>query len=168
MVKLLSALLACLLVGCAQLAAPPPGPEPEPEPETESVSESVTESVPIRASRARSPDRWYASLQSAHALPAAARRRQIAELETLATPTPLQRFRLALLLEREGNLDQAARLIATLDRHQALVGMLQRLVAARIESREHSEKMSSLEGRLARLRALEKSMQQRSLPGVSP
>ena len=116
---------------------------------------------------------WLVVVDGVGALGTEARHRELAELSAARTLNPRERLRLAALLEREDSaeaLERALKVLATLDDTDArpLAELLKRLVRARLDLRQQSVRVQSLEAKLEQIKALEKSLQLRSEPARAP
>jgi len=116
-------------------------------------------------------------LARVNALPPERRRRELAELDAMRRLDEARRFQLAALLEREDNVDALERSLKTLNtlndgdtRTQALVDLMKKSLKARIELKEQIARTQELQDRLEQIKALEKSLQQRTppAPGKTP
>jgi hypothetical protein len=103
------------------------------------------------------------------------RRRELAELENGRRLDDARRFQLAALLEREDSADAFERGLKALaameeadSRTQALVELLKRSLKARIELKQQTARADELQDKLDQIKALEKSLQQRSTPSKAP
>ena len=103
------------------------------------------------------------------------RRRELAALDNGRRLDDVRRFQLAALLEREDSTDAFERGLKTLaameeadSRTQALVELLKRSLKARIELKQQTARADELQDKLEQIKALEKSLQQRSTPGKAP
>ena len=108
-------------------------------------------------------------------LSAEQRRRELADLENGRRLDDARRFQLAALLEREDSADayeRGLKALAAMDeddsRTQALVELLKRSLKARIELKQQTARADELQDKLDQIKALEKSLQQRSSPGKAP
>ena len=102
------------------------------------------------------------------------RRRELAELEG-SRLDDTRRFQLAALLERDDNADSLERAhkqlnaLGELDaRSQALVEQMKKSLKARIDNKQLAARNAELQDKLDQIKALEKSLQQRSAPLKSP
>jgi hypothetical protein len=103
------------------------------------------------------------------------RRRELADLENGRRLDDARRFQLAALLEREDSADayeRGLKALATMgeddSRTQALVELLKRSLKARIELKQQTARADELQDKLDQIKALEKSLQQRSTPAKAP
>jgi len=103
------------------------------------------------------------------------RRRELADLEIGRRLDDTRRFQLAALLEREDSADAFERGLKALaameeadSRTQALVELLKRSLKVRIELKQQTARAEELQDKLEQIKALEKSLQQRSTPGKAP
>jgi len=103
------------------------------------------------------------------------RRRELVDLENGRRLDDARRFQLTALLEREDSVDACERglkALATMDeddsRTQALVELLKRSLKARIELKQQTARADELQDKLDQIKALEKSLQQRSTPSKAP
>lgn len=161
-----SALLAGLLLtlgACAPLGRPPSAPERGALPER-----------PLSGQSASSSSALLAELARVMALSAEQRRCELAELDS-RRPDDARRFQLALLLEREDTvetLERSLKMLSALDqpddRAQALIELLKRSLRTRIELRQQTARSLELQDKLEQIKALEKSLQQRSAPPKTP
>lgn len=160
-----SVLLVALLLGaCAPLGRPPSAhPERGALPERPSPGPSALDSSVLLAELAR-----------VTALSAEQRRRELAELDS-RRPDDARRFQLALLLEREDTVETLERSLKTLtaldapdNRAQALIELLKRALRTRIELKQQTARTVELQDKLEQIKALEKSLQQRSAPLKTP
>jgi hypothetical protein len=111
-------------------------------------------------------------------LPPEQRRREVAALERLDSERRLddaRRFQLAALLEREDSVDAHERGLKSLGaigevdtRARPLIDMMKRLLKTRIELKQQTALAQELQDKLEQIKALEKSLQQRTLPGKAP
>ncbi|MFP5419175.1 MAG: hypothetical protein ACLGHA_08470 [Gammaproteobacteria bacterium] len=102
------------------------------------------------------------------------RRRELAELEGVRLDEA-RRFQLAALLERDDGLESLERSLKNLNalgeldaRSQALVEQMKKSLKARIENKQLSARNAELQDKLEQIKALEKSLQQRSAPLKTP
>jgi len=109
------------------------------------------------------------------ALSAEQRRRELTGLEGERRLDDARRFQLAALLEREDSVDALERSLKTLGaitdldaRAQALVELMKRSLKARIELKQQTARAQELQDKLDQIKALEKSLQQRSTPAKTP
>jgi hypothetical protein len=103
------------------------------------------------------------------------RRRELADLENGRRLDDARRFQLATLLEREDSADAFERGLKALaameeadSRTQALVELLKRSLKVRIELKQQTARAEELQDKLEQIKALEKSLQQRSTPSKAP
>ncbi|MDT3706034.1 MAG: hypothetical protein ROZ09_04355 [Thiobacillus sp.] len=104
------------------------------------------------------------------------RRREVAELEGTRRPLDeTRRFQLAALLEREESVESLERSLKTLNglgkadaRTQALVDLMKKSIKSRIELRQQAARTQELQDKLEQIKALEKSLQQRTVPPGTP
>lgn len=103
------------------------------------------------------------------------RRRELAALDNGRRLDDAKRFQLAALLEREDSVDAFERGLKALaamedadPRTQALVDLLKRSLKARLELKQQTARAEELQDKLEQIKALEKSLQQRSTPGKAP
>lgn len=109
------------------------------------------------------------------ALSAEQRRRELATLESERRLDDERRFLLAALLEREESVDALERSLKTLGalgevdaRTHALLDLMKRSLRARIELRQQTLRAQELRDKLDQIKALEKSLQQRTPPPRIP
>jgi hypothetical protein len=109
------------------------------------------------------------------ALPAEQRRRELAELEGERRLDDARRFQLAALLEREDGVEALERSLKILGaftetdpRAQTLLDLMKRSLKARIELRQQTARAQELQDKLEQIKALEKSLQQRTIPAKTP
>jgi hypothetical protein len=151
-----SGLLAGLLLILGACALPPDGPAP----------------------RARSSEpgasTWVSELARVSALSADQRRRELAELESTRL-NDARRFQLAALLERDDSVEALERSLKTLAaindddaRSQSLIDLMKKSLKARIENKQLAARNAELQDKLEQIKALEKSLQQRSAPPKTP
>lgn len=150
-----SGLLAGLLLILGACALPPDGPAP----------------------RARSSEpgasTWVSELARISALSADQRRRELAELENTRL-NDTRRFQLATLLERDDSveaLERSLKALAAINddaRSQALIELMKKSLRARIENKQLAARNAELQDKLEQIKALEKSLQQRSAPPQTP
>jgi hypothetical protein len=105
----------------------------------------------------------------------AQRRREVAELEGLRRLDTARRFQLAALLAREDSaesLDRSAQLLNALPapdaRSEALLDLMKKSLKTRLELIEQTARTQELQEKLSQIKALEKSLQQRSTPAKTP
>lgn len=103
------------------------------------------------------------------------RRRELAALDSSRRLDDARRLQLAALLEREDSVDAFERGLKALaamedadSRTQALVDLLKRTLKARLELRQQTVRADELQDKLDQIKALEKSLQQRSSPAKAP
>lgn len=103
------------------------------------------------------------------------RRRELADLENGRRLDDARRFQLAALLEREDSADAFERGLKALaamedaePRTQALVELLKRSLKVRIELKQQTARAEESQDKLEQIKALEKSLQQRSSPTKAP
>jgi hypothetical protein len=103
------------------------------------------------------------------------RRREIAELDGMRRLDQARRFQLAALLEREDSVESLERSLKILNtlaetqaRTQTLFELMKRSLRARIDLREQITRTQELQGKLEQIKALEKSLQQRTAPPGTP
>ncbi|MBU4500284.1 MAG: hypothetical protein KKG40_08755 [Gammaproteobacteria bacterium] len=156
-----SVLLAVLLSGLAACSVQPPSERPAPR----SGSGSAAPAVPALLS----------DLARVANLAPEQRRRELAALENGRRLDDARRFQLAALLEREDSVDAYERGLKALaameeadSRTQALVDLLKRALKDRIELKQQTARADELQDKLDQIKALEKSLQQRSTPGKAP
>lgn len=102
------------------------------------------------------------------------RKREMAVLEN-GRLEGMRRFQLAALLEREDNVEALERSLKNLNalgeidaRAQTLVDLMKKSLKARIELRAQTARAQELQDKLEQIKALEKSLQQRSAPSARP
>lgn len=107
-------------------------------------------------------------------IPVEQRRRELTELEGTRLDE-MRRFQLAALLERDDSLESLERSLKNLNalvdldtRSQTLVDQMKKSLKARIENRQLAARIAELQGKLEQIKALEKSLQQRSAPLKNP
>ncbi len=160
-------LVGLLLLGaCAPLGRPVP-----------SLPERAAGTLPERPSPGQSAlnsSVLLAELARVSGLAAEQRRRELAELDSRRLDD-VRRFQLALLLEREDSveaLERSLKILTALDaldnRAQALVELLKRSLRTRIELKQQTARTLELQDKLEQIKALEKSLQQRSAPLKTP
>ncbi|WP_324779738.1 hypothetical protein [Thiobacillus sedimenti] len=105
----------------------------------------------------------------------AQRRREIAALENERRLDASRRFQLAALLARDDASDSLERSLQLLNgqvetdpRSQALLDLMKRALKSRIELGQQTARAAELQGKLDQIKALEKTLQQRSTPAKSP
>lgn len=103
------------------------------------------------------------------------RRRELAALDNERRLDDGRRFLLAALLEREDSVDALERSLKTLGalgevdaRTHALLELMKRSLRARIELRQQTLRAQELQDKLDQIKALEKSLQQRTTPPRTP
>ncbi len=103
------------------------------------------------------------------------RRREVGVLESEHRLDDAKRFQLAALLEREDNpeaLEHSLKILAAMDladpRAQSLLELMKKSLRARIELRQQTARAQELQDKLDQIKALEKSLQQRSTPPRKP
>lgn len=103
------------------------------------------------------------------------RRRELATLDNGRRLDDAKRFQLAALLEREDSAEAYERGLKALaameetdSRTQALADLLKRTLKARLELKQQTARADELQGKLDQIKALEKSLQQRSSPAKAP
>ena len=103
------------------------------------------------------------------------RRRELVELEGERRLDDARRFQQAALLEREESVEAYERslrnVIALNDVEpgaQALLDLMKKSLRARIELRQQAARAQELQEKLDQIKALEKSLQQRSAPARTP
>lgn len=103
------------------------------------------------------------------------RRRELGALDNGRRLDDARRFQLAALLEREDSVDafeRGLKALAAIEdadaRTQALVDLLKRALKARIELKQQTARADELQDKLDQIKALEKSLQQRSSPAKVP
>jgi hypothetical protein len=103
------------------------------------------------------------------------RRREVAELEGLRRLDAAKRFQLAALLEREDGVESLERSLKILNalaesepRTQALRELMKRSLKTRIELKQQTARTQELQDKLEQIKALEKSLQQRTVPSGTP
>lgn len=109
------------------------------------------------------------------ALTANQRRRELAELEGSRRLDANRRFQLAALLAREDGAESLERSLQILNglaesdtRTQALLELMKKSLKARVELIEQAARAQELQQKLDQIKALEKSLQQRSTPAGKP
>lgn len=154
-----SVLLAALLLGLGACSALPQPERPAPRVNPAESSVSVLSGELARLA-ALSPEQ---------------RRRELAALENGRRLDDVRRFQLAALLEREDSTDafeRGLKLLAAMEeadpRTQALVDLLKRSLKARIELKQQTARAEEFQDKLEQIKALEKSLQQRSSPAKVP
>ena len=108
-------------------------------------------------------------------LTAEQRRRELAELESVRRLDAAGRFQLAALLEREDStesLERSLKILNTLAepdaRTEALLKLMKNSLRSRIELKQQTARAQELQGRLEKIKALEKSLQQRNGTSKTP
>lgn len=103
------------------------------------------------------------------------RRRELAALDNERRLDDAKRFQLAALLEREDNVDALERSLKNLaaigdvdSRAQTLLDLMKKSLTARIELKQQTARAQELQDKLDQIKALEKTLQQRSTPPKSP
>jgi len=103
------------------------------------------------------------------------RRRELAALDSERRLDNTRRFQLAALLEREDSVDALERSLknlAAIDdvdaRAQTLLDLMKRSLTARIELKQQTARAQELQDKLDQIKALEKTLQQRSNLPKSP
>ncbi|MDA8129579.1 MAG: hypothetical protein M0Z73_12900 [Betaproteobacteria bacterium] len=103
------------------------------------------------------------------------RRRELAALDSERRLDDAKRFQLAALLEREDNVEALERSLKALStigetdsRAQTLVELMKKSLSARIELRQQTARAQELQDKLDQIKALEKTLQQRSTLPKSP
>ncbi|OZA14438.1 MAG: hypothetical protein B7X94_00955 [Hydrogenophilales bacterium 17-62-8] len=103
------------------------------------------------------------------------RRRELATLDNGRRLDDAKRFQLAALLEREDSAEAYERGLKALaameetdSRTQALADLLKRTLKARLELKQQTARADELQGKLDQIKALEKSLQQRSSHAKAP
>ena len=108
-------------------------------------------------------------------LSAEQRRRELAGLEGERRLDDARRFQLAALLERDDSVEALERSLKTLAamtnvdaRAQPLIDLMKKSLRARIELKQQTARAQELQDKLDQIKALEKSLQQRSAPSQMP
>jgi predicted RNase H-like nuclease (RuvC/YqgF family) len=103
------------------------------------------------------------------------RRRELATLDNERRLDNTRRFQLAALLEREDSVDALERSLknlAAIDdvdaRAQTLLDLMKKSLTARIELKQQTARAQELQDKLDQIKALEKTLQQRSTLPKSP
>jgi len=103
------------------------------------------------------------------------RRHELAALDGERRLDDAKRFQLAALLEREDSVDAFERSLKSLaaidnaeSRTQALLELMKRSLTARIELKQQTARAQELQDKLDQIKALEKTLQQRSTLPKSP
>jgi hypothetical protein len=152
-------LLAGLLlgVGACSTLLPPERPAPRSTPAVPASSALLSELARVAA---LSPEQ---------------RRRELADLDSVRRLDDARRFQLAALLEREDSVDayeRGLKALAAMDegdpRSQALVDLLKRSLKLRIELKLQTARAEESQDKLEQIKALEKSLQQRSTQIKAP
>jgi hypothetical protein len=104
-------------------------------------------------------------------LSAEQRRRELAELENVRRLDDAKRFQLAALLERDDSVESLERSLRALGameeidpRTQSLIELMKRSLKTRIELKQQTARAQELQDKLEQIKALEKSLQQRTTP----
>lgn len=107
-------------------------------------------------------------------LSAEQRRRELAELEG-SRLDDTRRFQLAALLERDDSSESLERSLKNLNalgdldaRSQALVDQMKKSLRARLDNRQLAARNAELQDKIEQIKALEKSLQQRSATQKAP
>lgn len=129
--------------------------------------------IPILAEQGSSA--MLGELARVDGLTPAQRRREIAGLEGLRRPDAARRFQLAALLSRDDSaesLDRSLQLLNSLAepdaRTEALLDLMKKSLRTRIELMQQTARTQELQDKLSQIKALEKSLQQRSAPEKTP
>ncbi len=103
------------------------------------------------------------------------RRRELATLDGERRLDDARHFQLAALLEREEGVDALERSLKNLaaigdvdSRAQTLLDLMKKSITARIELRQQTARAQELQDKLEQIKALEKTLQQRSTLPKSP
>lgn len=103
------------------------------------------------------------------------RRRELATLDSERRLDNARRFQLSALLEREDSVDALERSLknlAAIDdtdaRVQTLLDLMKKSLSARVELKEQTVRAQELQDKLDQIKALEKTLQQRSTLPKSP
>ncbi|MGE5319018.1 MAG: hypothetical protein ACM3KD_02440 [Hyphomicrobiaceae bacterium] len=103
------------------------------------------------------------------------RRRELAALDGERRLDDAKHFQLAALLEREDSVDafeRSLKNLAAIDsvdpRSQTLIELMKKSLTARIELRQQTARAQELQDKLDQIKALEKTLQQRSTLPKSP
>jgi hypothetical protein len=103
------------------------------------------------------------------------RRRELATLDSERRLDDARRFQLAALLEREDSVDALERSLKNLaaiddvdSRAQTLLDLMKKSLTARIELKQQTARAQELQDKLDQIKALEKTLQQRSTLPKSP
>ena len=103
------------------------------------------------------------------------RRRELAGLEGERRLDDARRFQLAALLEREDGVEALERGLKSLSaitdfdaRAQPLAELMKKSLKARIELKQQTARTQELQEKLDQIKALEKSLQQRTTPDKAP
>ncbi|OYW39786.1 MAG: hypothetical protein B7Z35_03225 [Hydrogenophilales bacterium 12-61-10] len=154
-----SALLAVLLLGLSACSVLPPSERLAPRPSP------VAPAMPALLS----------DLARVATLSPEQRRRELATLDSSRRLDDAKRFQLAALLEREDSAEAYERGLKALaameetdSRTQALADLLKRTLKARLELKQQTVRADELHDKLDQIKALEKSLQQRSSPAKVP
>jgi hypothetical protein len=152
-------LFAGLLLGLGACSTLPPAERPAPR---INPSASVTSVL-------------LSELARVAALTPEQRRRELADLDSMRRLDDARRFQLAALLEREDSTEayeRGLKALAAMDegdpRSQSLVDLLKRSFKLRIELKQQTARADESQDKLDQIKALEKSLQQRSTPGKAP
>jgi hypothetical protein len=152
-------LFSGLLLGLGACSTLPPPERPAPR-----INPSASATSPLLSELAR-----------VAALTPEQRRRELADLENGRRLDDARRFQLAALLEREDSTEayeRGLKALAAMDegdpRSQALVDLLKRSLKLRIELKQQTARADESQDKLDQIKALEKSLQQRSTPGKAP
>ncbi|MBT9567536.1 MAG: hypothetical protein IV085_04485 [Thiobacillus sp.] len=152
-----SGILTAILLSLGACALPPPD-----------------RPVPRATHTESTPPALIGELARIAALTVDQRRRELAELDG-ARLDDTRRFQLAALLERDDSPDALERSLKNLNalgdldaRSQALVEQMKKSLKARIENRQLAARNAELQDKLEQIKALEKSLQQRSAPLKNP
>lgn len=158
-----SRLLIVLLLSLSACAVPP---AERPQPRS-AQTERTIQTEP-------SPPGLIGELARVSVLSGEQRRRELAELDGTRLDDA-RRFQLAALLERDDSLESLERSLKNLNalgdldaRSQALVDQMKKSLKARIENRQLAARNAELQDKLDQIKALEKSLQQRSAPLKTP
>lgn len=173
---LLTALLWAL-TACVQLPSErrPPPPQPSPASPAQAQTPQPTPAPPSRPASAEPASLALVSeLARVAGLSPEQRRRELGELDG-ARLDDARRFQLAALLEREDSVDSLERCLKLLNglgdldaRSQVIVDLMKKSLKARIENRQLAARNAELHDRLEQIKALEKTLQQRSAPVRTP
>lgn len=162
-------LLACLLLTLNACVVPPlPGPTPTP------TTKTPTPAPVSRLSRL-SASTLLNELSRVAALSPEQRRRELAALDNERRLDDARRFQQAALLEREDSEDAFERSLKSLaliddadPRAQTLLDLMKKSLSTRIELRQQTARAQELQDKLDQIKALEKTLQQRSTLPKSP